>query len=107
MAATPTLTLAALKKLDGAADPAPFTFGVASRVVSFPDPLGLSVEEAERFMADMEQTASLSAALRCWVSEEDYAHLTARQATVLLREIGAHYRAFFGDAGEGPASATD
>ena len=62
-------------------------------------------------MADMEQTASLSAALRRWVSEEDYAHLTAhltaRQATVLLREIGAHYRAFFGDAGEGPASATD
>ena len=93
MATKPTLTLAALKKLDGAADPAPFTFGVANRVVSFPDPL------------------SLSAALRRWVSEEDYAHLTAhltaRQATVLLREIGAHYRAFFGDAGEGPASATD
>lgn len=111
MAATPTLTLAALKKLDGAADPAPFTFGVANRVVSFPDPLSLSVEEAERFMTDMEQTTSLSAALRRWVSEEDYAHLTAhltaRQATVLLREIGAHYRAFFGDAGEGPASATD
>ena len=45
-----------------------------------------------------------------WVSEEDYAHLTAhltaRQVTVLLREIGAHYRAFLGDAGEGPASVT-
>ena len=38
---TPTLTLTALNDLDGAAEVTPFTFGIKSRVVTFPDPLGL------------------------------------------------------------------
>lgn len=107
---TPTLTLAALADLDGAADPAPFTFGVAGKIVTFPDPLAMSVADSEKFMTDIEQATSLSASLRAWLTEEDYqllaTHLTTRQLSVLIRQVGRHYQAFLGTPGEGHASAT-
>ena len=105
----PTLTLASLEKLDAAAEPTPFTFGIENRLISFPDPLALSVEESEAFMADLEGTRSLSGTLRRWLPEEDaelLRRLTARQGAVLMRAVNKHYAAFLGDAGEGTASGT-
>lgn len=106
----PTLTLSALKDLDGAADPGPFVFGVASKRVVFPDPLSLGLEEAEQFMDDLDSERSLKGTLRRWLSEEDYAlvtkNLTARQCAVLLKQVGEHYREFLGTSGEGIASVT-
>ena len=63
MATKPTLTLSALEKIDGAADPEPFTLGLKSKIVTFPDPFALSVEESERLMADLEGTTSIKATL--------------------------------------------
>ncbi len=106
----PTLTLASLERLDGAAEPEPFTFGIESHLISFPDPLALSVEESEAFMADLEGTRSLSGTLRRWLPEEDaellIRRLSARQGAVLMRAVNRHYTAFLGDAGEGTASGT-
>lgn len=107
----PTLTLAALKTLDGAAAVEEFTFGIRNRVIRFPDPLSLDAEETERFMADMQDLSSPMTVMKRWLSEEDYqtlldAHLTGRQAIVLLREANRHYEALLGDQGEGRSSGT-
>ena len=106
----PTLTLASLEKLDAAAEPTPFTFGIENRLISFPDPLALSVEESEEFFADIEDARSLSGTMRRWLPEEDaellLRRLTARQGAALMRAVNKHYAAFLGDAGEEPASET-
>lgn len=110
MPSKPTMTLASLSKLDGAAAPEPFTLGIAGRVVTFPDPLGMSIDETERFMAGVEGADSLSAVFKEWLSGDDYAvvakHLTARQAGILMRKVQEHYGTFLGSPGEGPASTT-
>lgn len=71
MTTKPILTLSALEKIDGAADPEPFTLGLKSKIVTFPDPFALSVEESESLMADLEGTTSIKATLNRWLSEED------------------------------------
>lgn len=111
MTTKPTLTIAALTELDGAAASSPFTFGINNHVVTFPDPLDLDAVETERFMRDVEGLEYPMEILKRWLSDEDYAvivaaRLTGRQAVVLMREAQKHYKAFLGGAGEGaPSSA--
>lgn len=106
---TPTLTLAALNKLDGAADPTPFTFGIDSRVITFPDPMAMSVQDTEEFMADIEGATALSEVLHRWVSDDDYqlitSSMTTRQVSVLVRQVSEHYQQFLGARGEGTSSS--
>ena len=110
MTTKPTLTLSALEKIDGAADPEPFTLGLKSKIVTFPDPFALSIEESERLMADLEGTTSIKATLNRWLSEEDaeliIKNLSVRKTRVLLAQVRKHYASFLGDEGEDSASAT-
>jgi hypothetical protein len=111
MTTKPTLTIAALAELDGAAASSPFTFGIKNHVVTFPDPLDLDAVETEQFMRDVEGLSYPMEIFKRWLSDEDYAvivasHLTGRQAAVLMQQVRKHYEAFIGDAGEGaPSSA--
>ena len=98
MTTKPTLTLSALEKIDGAADPEPFTLGLKSKIVTFPDPFALSIEESESLMADLEGTTSIKATLN--------RSLSVRKTRVLLAQVRKHYASFLGDEGEGSASAT-
>lgn len=109
---TPTLTIGRLNELDGAAEPTPFTLGISSRIVSFPDPLGLDVEASESLARDLAEATYPSEVLRRWLTPEDYqvlidAHLTGRQAMVLLREARRHYEDFLGAPGKDTDSSTD
>lgn len=107
---TPTLTLAALNKLDGAAEATPFTFGLADKIVTFPDPLGLSPAEGEALLVDLSGGKRATEIISKWLSEEDTAivlkHLTLRQMVLLLRAASEHYEASLGSLGEGHASTT-
>ncbi|WP_172121315.1 hypothetical protein [Actinomyces faecalis] len=109
---TPDLTLAALNDLDGAAAPGPFTFGIGSKVVTFPDPMDLPAEETERFLTDMQSLSWPMEVFRRWLSDEDYQllvdqRLTGRQAVLLLRQANRHYEAGMGSLGKGEPSSTD
>lgn len=111
MTTKPSLTLSALDKLDGAAAVEEFTFGLKNKVITFPDPFNLDAEETERFLLDMSKLQSPMAVFKRWLSDEDYqvlvdAHLTGRQAAVLLKAANRHYEALLGDQGEGLPSAT-
>ena len=107
---TPTLTLTALNDLDGAAEVTPFTFGIKNRVVTFPDPLGLSPEAGEDLLQDLSGGKRATEVINKWLSEEDAAivtkHLTLRQMLLLLRQASRHYEASLGSLGEGRASTT-
>ena len=107
---TPTLTLTALNDLDGAAAATPFTFGLSNRVVTFPDPLGLSPEAGEDLLLDLGGGKRATEVINKWLSEEDAAfvtkHLTLRQMLLLLRQASTHYEASLGSLGEGRASTT-
>lgn len=107
----PDLTIAALEKLDQAATPTPFIFGIASTRVTFPDVLGMSMEDNERFLADMESSQAPAQVLRRWLSKEDYQLLvdngmTARQAALLIKQATTHYQGSLGTSGEGESSGT-
>ena len=107
---TPTLTLAALKNLDGAAEVTPFTFGINNRVVTFPDPLGLSPEAGEDHLQDLSGGKRATEVINKWLSEEDAAfvtkHLSLREMLLLMRKASEHYEASLGSLGEGRASTT-
>ena len=107
---TPTLTLTALNDLDGAAEVTTFTFGIKSRVVTFPDPLGLSPGAGEDLLQDLSGGKRATEVISKWLSEEDAAfvtkHLTLRQMLLLMRKASEHYEASLGSLGEGRASTT-
>lgn len=107
----PTFTFNALAKLEKAAAPAPFTFGIGSQVISFPDPLSLTPEAAEKFMAAMESSTAPTQMIRTWLTAEDadllLSKLNMRQLGILIRQASEHYQGMLGDAGEGSASTTD
>ena len=107
---TPTLTLAALNKLDGAAEATPFKFGLADKIVTFPDPLGLSPAEGEALLVDLSGGTRATEIISKWLNEEDAAivlkRLTLRQMVLLLRAASEHYEASLGSMGEGRASTT-
>jgi hypothetical protein len=107
---TPTLTLAGLNKLDGAAEATPFTFGLADKVIKFPDPLGLSPEEGEALLVDLTGGKRATEIIRNWLSAEDaeivIKRLTLRQIVLLIKAASSHYEASLGNAGEGHASTT-
>ena len=107
---TPTLTLAALNKLDGAAEATPFTFGLADKVIKFPDPLGLSPEEGEALLVDLTGGKRATEIIRRWLSAEDaeivLKRLTLRQMVLLIKAASSHYEASLGNTGEGNASTT-
>lgn len=107
---TPNLTIAALRKLDAAADPEPYRFGVASRVVTFPDLQALPVDEAEEYLSDLEGAQRPSQIIDRWLGPEDAAvvkrELTLRELKVLLNSVQEYYQAAAGDAGEERASTT-
>ena len=110
MTVTPNLTIAALRKLDAAADPEPYRFGVASHVVVFPDLQALPVERAEEYLSDLEGARRPSEIIDRWLSPEDAAvvkrELTLRELKVLLNSVQEYYQGMAGDAGEGSASTT-
>ena len=105
---TPTLTLAGLNKLDGAAEATPFMFGLANKVIKFPDPLGLSPEEGEALLVDLTGGKKATEIIRRWLSAEDaeivVKRLTLRQLVLLIKAASQHYEASLGNAGEGHAS---
>lgn len=107
----PTFTFNALAKLEKAAAPAPFTFGIGSQVISFPDPLSLTPEAAEKFMDAMESSKAPTQMIRTWLTAEDadllLSKLNMRQLGILIRQASEHYQGMLGDAGEGSASTTD
>jgi len=107
---TPTLTLAALNKLDGAAEATPFTFGLAGKIIAFPDPLGLSPAEGEALLVALSGGKRATEIIGNWLSEEDaevvLKHLTLRQMVLLIKAASAHYEASLGSVGEGSASTT-
>nr|DAW69847.1 MAG TPA: hypothetical protein [Caudoviricetes sp.] len=107
---TPTLTLAALNKLDGAAEATPFTFGLAGKIVSFPDPLGLSPAEGEALLVALSGGKRATEIIGNWLSEEDaevvLKNLTLRQMVLLIKAASSHYEASLGSVGEGSASTT-
>nr|DAS11141.1 MAG TPA: hypothetical protein [Caudoviricetes sp.] len=107
---TPNLTIAALRKLDAAADPEPYRFGVASRIVTFPDLQALPVDEAEDYLTDLEVTQRPSQIIDRWLGPEDAAvikrELTLRELKVLLKNVQEYYQAAAGSAGEEHASTT-
>lgn len=108
---TPTLTLSALNKLDAAATPTPFTFGGRGKIVEFPDPMGMSPEDSERFLSSMEEARSPVQIVREWLSPEDadllLEALTMRQLVALIRAATTHYQASMGAPGEDGASTTE
>lgn len=110
MTVTPNLTIAALRKLDAAADPEPYRFGVASRIIVFPDLQAMPVDEAEQYLTDLEVTQRPSQIIDRWLSPEDAAvvkrELSLRELKVLLRAVQEYYQAAAGDAGEEHASTT-
>lgn len=105
---TPTLTLAALNKLDGAAEATPFTFGIGDKIVTFPDPLGLSPAEGEALLVDLSGGKRATEIIKNWLSEEDaeivLKRLNLRQMVLLIKAASEHYEASLGNAGEGRAS---
>lgn len=107
---TPTMTLLALNKLDGAAEATPFTFGIADKIITFPDPLGLSPAEGEALLGDLTGGKRATEIVRNWLSEEDaeivLKRLTLRQMVLLIKAASSHYEASLGNAGEGDASTT-
>ena len=107
---TPTLTLAALNKLDGAAEATPFTFGLADKIIKFPDPLGLSPEEGEERLTALSGGTRATEIINSWLSEEDaeivLKRLNLRQMVLLIKAASEHYEASLGNAGEGRASTT-
>lgn len=107
---TPTMTLSALNKLDGAAEATPFTFGIADKIITFPDPLGLSPAEGEALLGDLTGGKRATEIVRNWLSEEDaeivLKRLTLRQMVLLIKAASSHYEASLGNAGEGDASTT-
>lgn len=107
---TPTMTLSALNKLDGAAEATPFTFGIADKIITFPDPLGLSPAEGEALLGDLTGSKRATEIVRNWLSEEDaeivLKRLTLRQMVLLIKAASSHYEASLGNAGEGDASTT-
>lgn len=107
---TPTMTISALNKLDGAAEATPFTFGIADKIITFPDPLGLSPAEGEALLGDLTGGKRATEIVRNWLSEEDaeivLKRLTLRQMVLLIKAASSHYEASLGNAGEGDASTT-
>lgn len=107
---TPTLTLAALNKLDGAAEATPFTFGLGDKIIKFPDPLGLSPAEGEDLLTALSGGTRATEIIKNWLSEEEaeivLKRLTLRQMVVLIKAASEHYEASLGSAGEGRASTT-
>jgi len=107
----PTFTFNALAKLEKAAAPAPFTFGIGSQVIAFPDPLSLTPEAAEKFMAAMESSKAPTQMIRTWLAAADadllLSKLNMRQLGILIRQASEHYQGMLGDQGEGAASTTD
>lgn len=107
---TPTMTLSTLNKLDGAAEATPFTFGIADKIITFPDPLGLSPAEGEALLGDLTGGKRATEIVRNWLSEEDaeivLKRLTLRQMVLLIKAASSHYEASLGNAGEGDASTT-
>lgn len=107
---TPTLTLAGLNKMDGAAEATPFTFGLADKIIKFPDPLGLSPAEGEALLVDLSGGKRATEIIGNWLSEEDaeivLKRLTLRQMVLLIKAASSHYEASLGNAGEGNASTT-
>lgn len=76
--------------------------------VTFPDPLQMGWDEAERFEQDMTGLPR-----RVWMPKYlgekdaermDKEKLTMGEGIALLRDMQAHYQAMFGDQGEGDAS---
>lgn len=104
----PTFTFNELEKIEKSMTPEPFSFGIGHTVITFPDPMGLSTEEAEKFLSDMVESRSPVAVMRRWLPEKDaemlISKLSFRKLTLLLRQASAHYNAAMGDMGEGGAS---
>lgn len=104
----PTLTIAALQK---EAVPEAFTFGVNSKIISFPDPMELDFEQTDEFIADLRSGKTSKEILSRWLSDEDYqvlvsAKITGRQVSSLLKAVLEHYELIAGSQGEENTSGT-
>lgn len=96
---TPSATLASL---DVESDVASFTFGLKSKIITFPSPGDMPWDDAQAFMETME-SGNPGAMLQAWLSEEDHkilmdAKLTLNQMNKLLEKVVDHYQSIFGTA---------
>lgn len=80
--------------------------------VVFPDIFAMDADEGETLLRDMESNrVTLGEGLKRWLSKDDLAkvegdRLTLRQRMALVEAAQSHYEKFYGDAGEGSASAS-
>ena len=96
-----------LDHLEKEAKVKPFTAEIAKDVViTFPNPMDMKWQEAQRFMNIMTaENASVGEVFSEWLSEEDYAALenadvTLNQMMTLAQAVSEHYSAAFGTPGE-------
>lgn len=109
---TPTITRT-LASLEVEAAPEQYVWGTkAGKRVVFPDPGEMDAWEAEEFLKDLSGrgvSTSSREALTKWVGEAgvkalDAEKFTYRQFLALMNDVQNHYKSFFGDPGESPAS---
>lgn len=82
------------------------------KFVTFPDVYDMPIEEAESFFLEVNRgmnSGILTAALRKWLSEEDFAALieafpTYRKLNPVIQRVMTKYEAQWGTEGEGGAS---
>lgn len=84
----------------------------ANKRVEFPDIFAMDADEGEELIRDMESgKITLGEGLRRWLPADelkkvDEDKLTLRQRMALVEAAQAHYEKFYGDSGEGSASAS-
>ncbi|UNX54079.1 hypothetical protein MF406_14175 [Georgenia sp. TF02-10] len=95
--------------LETEAHPEPYRLGLSGgKVITFPDPGDMEMEEFEDFMADIEGQPN-SVIFKRWLSDEDHKKLKAerlniRQTIALAQKVTKHYEYIFGGRPEGNAS---
>lgn len=81
-----------------------------SKRVTFPDPGAMNAFEADEFANDLMRAQNADTVFSRWLSEEDFKKLkdekgfTLYKMRKLMEHLNNHYKAAFGDPGEGNAS---
>lgn len=100
-----------MNDLDSASQAGPFRQSLkGGKIIAFPDPGVMDWLEAEEFLQDIQGAASTKVMVERWLSEADFkklvdSKLNLYQMQELGKRVGEHYKALFGDQGNGIASS--